>query len=163
MCLLHSHMHKMGVVHRDIKPENIMLRYSIPEGLETSAPRPNKQPAPFSRPACLDERLVAITLVDFGFAADCAVGEEALTDACGTPDYVAPEVVTAAAVGETVKATPWHVTLRPAESGTKTHPPPSVHRAPCEAALVPSRPRDPAPPPPSLLHSLRTVDATVFI
>eukprot|EP00667_Euglena_gracilis_P006181 EG_transcript_6237 len=68
------YMHQSGVVHRDIKPENIMLS---------------------RRPSTDDDTdwLTDIRLVDFGFAARCAPGEEVLRDVCGTPEYVAPEVI----------------------------------------------------------------------
>jgi len=58
-------MHERGYVHRDIKPENILLR--------------NKN----------DDS--SLLLADFGFVAK--VKKRGLTDACGTPLYVAPEIV----------------------------------------------------------------------
>eukprot|EP01062_Namystynia_karyoxenos_P026549 TRINITY_DN20598_c0_g1_i1.p1 TRINITY_DN20598_c0_g1~~TRINITY_DN20598_c0_g1_i1.p1 ORF type:complete len:880 (+),score=239.27 TRINITY_DN20598_c0_g1_i1:156-2795(+) len=60
-----AHCHQQGVVHRDVKPENIMVAQ------DTGVPK----------------------LSDFGLAA-CLAEQERLYDQCGTPQYVAPEVVT---------------------------------------------------------------------
>jgi calcium/calmodulin-dependent protein kinase I len=69
--------HKRGVVHRDLKPENILL---------TSA-----------------DDDASIKLADFGFAKSMDVDESgALTTACGTPGYVAPEIITGKAYGPEV-------------------------------------------------------------
>jgi len=66
-----GHCHKNGIVHRDLKPENLLAS-------EDGADDPN---AP-------------IKLADFGLAAFCEPGSKVLKDPCGTPDYVAPEVIT---------------------------------------------------------------------
>jgi len=64
-----SHMHAYGVVHRDLKPENILF----------------KSPAPDA----------PIKIADFGLAKLYQpTGEESvLKTLCGTPGYVAPEVL----------------------------------------------------------------------
>ncbi|KAL7926757.1 hypothetical protein ACQKWADRAFT_318066 [Trichoderma austrokoningii] len=62
-------MHELGWVHRDIKPENILL---------------------------LEEETLAIKIADFGLAKQIGAQEEApglTTTLCGTPSYVAPEVL----------------------------------------------------------------------
>ena len=62
------HMHDLGVVHRDIKLENILLPSDVD---------------------CTD-----IKLCDFGFATSgCPSTGSNLTQRCGTPMYVAPEII----------------------------------------------------------------------
>merc|ERR1712079_479706 len=60
-----AHMHSFGVAHRDIKPDNCVF---------------------------VDANRCTIKVVDFGFAA-CRVGERRLRTICGTPSYMAPELV----------------------------------------------------------------------
>lgn len=56
----------MGIVHRDLKPENLL--YSTPEPDAT------------------------IKITDFGVAK--VLSDELMITACGTPGYVAPEILT---------------------------------------------------------------------
>jgi len=58
-------MHKNGIAHRDLKPENILIS---------------------------GENQDIIKVSDFGLSKDFS-GSEKLKTACGTPDYVAPEVL----------------------------------------------------------------------
>lgn len=60
-----EHLHGLGVVYRDLKPENILL-----------------------------DRCGLLKLVDFGFAKRLAAGRRSWT-LCGTPEYLAPEVILA--------------------------------------------------------------------
>jgi len=60
-----QYLHENGVIYRDLKPENILLR---------------------------DDG--HITLTDFGLCKEGLTGEEDRTDTfCGTPEYLAPEVL----------------------------------------------------------------------
>lgn len=61
-----EYLHSMNIVHRDVKPENILY---CSEGSDD------------------------IKLIDFGYAGIWSA-EKPLTGLCGTPDYVAPEVLT---------------------------------------------------------------------
>ncbi|KAL3914792.1 MAG: hypothetical protein SGPRY_007495 [Prymnesium sp.] len=66
-----QYLHSLGIAHRDLKPENILLK-------------DEKEDAP-------------IKITDFGLSkifADDLAGEVVMKTACGTPGYVAPEVLT---------------------------------------------------------------------
>ena len=65
-----GHCHEHGVVHRDLKPENLL--YADAEGT------PNGD---------------VIKLADFGLAS-LITPDHLLTTSCGTPGYVAPEILT---------------------------------------------------------------------
>lgn len=67
--LLHAlrYMHENGIVHRDLKPENLLLLSSTDNTL--------------------------IKIVDFGFAKQLLDGADGMRTACGTPGYMAPEVL----------------------------------------------------------------------
>lgn len=73
--------HEHNVCHRDLKPENILVHEY--------------------HPLC-----PVVKLCDFGLAARCAEGDQ-LTDACGTPEYVAPEVI--AKLGYDLSADVWSI------------------------------------------------------
>ena len=62
-----NHCHERGVMHRDLKPENILFRTN-------------------------DMSEENICIADFGLATFLDV-EEYLFSRCGTPGFVAPEVV----------------------------------------------------------------------
>jgi calcium/calmodulin-dependent protein kinase I len=66
-------MHDQGIVHRDLKPENILLTD--------------------------DSEEASIKIADFGFARPVAAG---LSTACGTPGYVAPEIINGRSYGKSV-------------------------------------------------------------
>lgn len=80
-CLLESlaYLDERGIMHRDLKPENMILK--------------TKQK--------LEE--CTLKLVDFGLATKCDV-DEYLFKRCGTPGYVAPEIINAPS-NENVKYT----------------------------------------------------------
>eukprot|EP00667_Euglena_gracilis_P002955 EG_transcript_2961 len=66
-------MHAAGVCHRDLKAENIMLKDACAEG----------DP----------QGLTQVTLIDFGVAATFEPGNARFDLHCGSPDYMAPEVI----------------------------------------------------------------------
>jgi len=66
-----QYLHSLGIAHRDLKPENILLKDTTEDSL--------------------------IKITDFGLSkifADDLAGEVVMKTACGTPGYVAPEVLT---------------------------------------------------------------------
>jgi len=69
LCQALHYMHEKKVVHRDLKPENILYA------------------AEMGKPGCDD-----IKVADFGLARVVS-GKEMMKTACGTPGYVAPEVL----------------------------------------------------------------------
>lgn len=76
MCSALEYMHTAGIVHRDLKPENIL--YASPD-----------EDAP-------------IKLTDFGLAR--VLSDKAILEtACGTPGYVAPELLASAGYGVEVR------------------------------------------------------------
>ena len=68
-----KYIHDKGIVHRDLKPENILMASSKDDA--------------------------AIKIADFGFARKVADG---LKTACGTPGYVAPEIINGQPYGKAV-------------------------------------------------------------
>ncbi|QPG75384.1 hypothetical protein FOA43_002738 [Brettanomyces nanus] len=71
------YLHSMGIVHRDLKPENILLEIESGE-----------QKLPWD----VNEHSVRVKIADFGLAK--FIGKLSFTNTlCGTPAYVAPEVL----------------------------------------------------------------------
>ena len=71
-----AHMHSQGAIHRDLKPENLLLM---------SANRG-------------EEGYLEIKIADFGLSYVDDKGRS-LKAICGTPDYIAPEMITCARGG----------------------------------------------------------------
>lgn len=74
-----QYCHKHHIAHRDLKPENLLLL----------TPGDDSQ----------------IKIADFGFAKECPDGKDCLKTQCGTPGYVAPELLKGNPYG--VKADMW--------------------------------------------------------
>lgn len=68
-----KYLHDKGIVHRDLKPENILLKDKTDDA--------------------------AIKIADFGFA---RYVKEGCRTACGTPGYVAPEIINGKVYGKSV-------------------------------------------------------------
>lgn len=76
-----QHLHKKNIIHRDIKPENILLDIT-----------PRRNGVPQTGPWDEEEHDVRVKIADFGLAK--FIGERKFTNTlCGTPAYVAPEVL----------------------------------------------------------------------
>lgn len=70
--------HSLGVAHRDLKPENILIELGPPHASPAAGARPRHS--------------YRIKVADFGLSTLVPVGEF-LRTACGSPHYVAPEVL----------------------------------------------------------------------
>lgn len=78
-----KYLHGQNIIHRDIKPENILLNIT-----KRTSPE-QKQLGPWDE----DEIDIQVKIADFGLAK--FTGEMQFTNTlCGTPSYVAPEVLT---------------------------------------------------------------------
>ncbi|KAF1317761.1 Camk/camk1 protein kinase, partial [Globisporangium splendens] len=71
-----KYCHDKDVVHRDLKPENLLLMSADDDA--------------------------SIKLADFGFAKTVTKDDEGLVTTCGTPGYVAPEILEGTAYGKPV-------------------------------------------------------------
>ncbi|RHZ30736.1 hypothetical protein DYB37_003897 [Aphanomyces astaci] len=71
-----KYCHECNVVHRDLKPENLLLTSKMDDA--------------------------SIKLADFGFAKRVDMHDEGLKTACGTPGYVAPEILESRPYGKSV-------------------------------------------------------------
>jgi calcium/calmodulin-dependent protein kinase I len=71
-----KYCHDADIVHRDLKPENLLLTSKDDDA--------------------------SIKLADFGFAKKLEIDGDGLVTACGTPGYVAPEILEGKAYGKTV-------------------------------------------------------------
>jgi len=71
-----EYMHSCNVVHRDLKPENLML----------------------VKPFATNQELL-IKVIDFGFSRQIPQDNTKMLTACGSSDYVAPEILTGKGYG----------------------------------------------------------------
>ena len=72
-----NYLHQRSIIHRDIKPENIMIN--------TYKKIPNK---------------IRIKIIDFGLS--CYFGQQDPKIVCGTPNFIAPEVIKAVQYNEKI-------------------------------------------------------------
>lgn len=64
-----DYIHDRGIIHRDIKPENMLIEFDKTK-----------------------EKITTVKLIDFGLSCFYRPNSK-VQDACGTPSYVAPEVI----------------------------------------------------------------------
>jgi len=81
------YMHSRDIVHRDLKPENILVNVdaSVASKLPSGASKQANAPR-------VPVTAVTLKITDFGLAKFCKE-HEAMTTMCGTPSYLAPEVL----------------------------------------------------------------------
>lgn len=80
-----QYIHGCGILHRDIKPENILVEIDNDYHESTSA----MQRSMFGNQ---NMRVKRVKITDFGLSKIVSSRDQVL-DSCGTPAYVAPEVL----------------------------------------------------------------------
>ncbi|SAL96749.1 hypothetical protein [Absidia glauca] len=85
-----KYLHDYDIVHRDIKPENLLFATKDPDAILMITGKDNQGHR-------VDEKGCNLTsssaLIDFGLSKIMKNHDDILTTACGTPGYVAPEVL----------------------------------------------------------------------
>eukprot|EP00906_Rhabdomonas_costata_P027573 RCo039131 len=87
LCETLAYMHSQGIVHRDLKPENLLLKEKTAKAATLGADPTEVERMHF------EKLLTNVKLVDFGFAIHCPPGTSNLKECCGTPNFIAPEIL----------------------------------------------------------------------
>eukprot|EP01006_Ploeotia_vitrea_P006548 TRINITY_DN13714_c0_g1_i1.p1 TRINITY_DN13714_c0_g1~~TRINITY_DN13714_c0_g1_i1.p1 ORF type:complete len:495 (-),score=59.01 TRINITY_DN13714_c0_g1_i1:125-1609(-) len=87
-----KYLHDNKVCHRDLKPENLLLKTRLKKTVPVDE-QGNVQAASQEEQKEVEDILTSIKLVDFGFAIAFEHGKRTLTECCGTPNFIAPEIL----------------------------------------------------------------------
>eukprot|EP01010_Urceolus_cornutus_P001759 NODE_232_length_1960_cov_330.654631_g182_i0.p1 GENE.NODE_232_length_1960_cov_330.654631_g182_i0~~NODE_232_length_1960_cov_330.654631_g182_i0.p1 ORF type:complete len:501 (+),score=94.08 NODE_232_length_1960_cov_330.654631_g182_i0:106-1608(+) len=83
------YLHSQNICHRDLKPENLMLRSAAARQTSSHQLRQSVD----MDVEVMEHILTSVKLVDFGFAVSFVPGQRDLTECCGTPNFIAPEIL----------------------------------------------------------------------
>jgi len=76
-----KYMHSLNICHRDLKPENLLMKDAAAKKVFEESDDD------------ATSLLTNIKVVDFGFACYFNPGQRSLKDCCGTPNFIAPEIL----------------------------------------------------------------------
>lgn len=91
-------LHSMHVTHRDLKPENLMYASDDPndpkyEDIKVRQPELQQHPQHEGFHHCLCDGYSQLQVCDLGLAGKTDSSSDMMTTLCGTPGYMAPELL----------------------------------------------------------------------